>query len=109
MAVLLISVKNQLTPREKITFSEDNFIVHGMGKEPQKGFYVDYSYDGNEKKIVTEEFNVSSGVYRITLKYETNNVKGTGVMGSWSHVIGKDVPSRWIESGKSRLIQGLND
>ena len=101
------SVMQQLKPRDSIHFINDGFSLHRTGHEPETGFYVDSSYSGEERRLLSNPFILDRGVYNVTVDYQTNNVKGTGIVGCWSQIISPDSPLGYLESGKSRLLQNI--
>lgn len=106
--VLLVFIMiQQLKPRESICFSAEEFSLYREGAEAESAFYVDSTYDGMQKRLLSDFFILNRGVYSVTVDYQTNHVKGSGIVGCWSQIISSDLPVGYIESGKSRLLQNL--
>ncbi|MBR5597753.1 MAG: hypothetical protein IKW30_10155 [Lachnospiraceae bacterium] len=108
MIFLLATTLHQIQPRESIILSDGNFVVSAEGREDENGIYVDHSYEGSHKKILSDSFLLDRGVYNVTVHYETNNVKGSGLNGCWSQIIREDRSVGYLESGKGRLLQNFS-
>lgn len=105
--ILAFVLIQQLKPRDDIIFSYDNFTLHRNGGNTESAFYVDSSYDGTQKRLLSDSFILDRGVYNVTIDYQTNHAKGTGVIGCWSQVVAPEVTDRSLESGKSRLLYDI--
>lgn len=87
-----------------IAFGQEDLILNRMQDEngssvyhAEEGSYVDGSYEGRGREIVSPAFNLGSGLYEVTVTYESLYGTGTASIGNtsdegWHNLYSDEVP-----------------
>ena len=94
-------------------FTADAMVLTRNGKGNEAGYYVDASYDGTNRNIITPEMVLNKGVYAVTVDYTANNPdiqddSSDGDYGVCTEAIADSGERYSLEAGLIRLATGTN-
>ena len=94
--------------REDILISADDLMYSSYGEEIEPSTYLDASYDGESKSLLSPVFTLNRGVYNVRIEYQSNNTRRNENIGCWSKVIPIDIPVGYINSGIAKLVDDVD-
>ncbi|WP_130836675.1 hypothetical protein [Lachnoclostridium sp. Marseille-P6806] len=95
---LLVTARAFLVRTEEHRFLQEDMELQREGVETQPAFYVDDSFDGMGRSIVSPVMELDRGIYAVTVEYLTDNPED-GRTGVWSVAEGGSA----VKSDENRL------